>query len=68
MTTSKQPDMLWFQDTQFLQGRAFIFASQHAKLFPDELAGQYIDAALRVVEDSNAGVPVKVSAVKAIQK
>lgn len=55
-------------DCPFLQGRAFVFASQHAKLFPLELGGQYLDAALRVVEASDAGIPVKVSAIKAIQK
>ncbi len=52
----------------FLQGRAFVFASQYAKLLPSQLAGQYLDAAVQVLEASEAGVPVKVSAVKAIHK
>jgi hypothetical protein len=51
-----------------LQGRAFIFASQFAKLFPTELGAQYLDAAVQVVENQNAGIPVKISAIKAIQK
>jgi hypothetical protein len=33
-----------------------------------QLAGQYIEAAIQVIEASEAGIPVKVSAVKAIQK
>jgi len=52
----------------FLQGRGFVFASQYAKLLPLQLAGQYLDAAIQVIEADNAGIPVKVSAVKAIHK
>ena len=52
----------------FLQGRAFVFASQYAKLLPPQLAGQYLDAAVQVLEATEAGIPVKVSAVKAIHK
>jgi hypothetical protein len=52
----------------FLQGRAFVFASQFARLLPIELGAQYMDACLHVVESQDAGVPVKVSAIKAIQK
>ncbi len=52
----------------FLQGRAFVFASQYAKLLPGQLAVQYLEAAIQVLETSEAGVPVKVSAVKAIHK
>jgi importin-9 len=51
-----------------LQGRAFVFASQFASLFPVELGAQYLDAACQVVEAQDAGVPVKISAIKAIQK
>jgi importin-9 len=50
----------------FLQGRGFVFASQYAKLLPVQLAGQYLEAAIHVIEDNNAEAPVKVSAVKAI--
>ena len=52
----------------FLQGRAFVFASQYAKLLPGQLAGQYLDAAIQVLEAPEASIPVKVSAVKAIHK
>lgn len=32
------------------------------------MAGQYIDAAIQVIEASEAGVPVKISAVRAVHK
>jgi hypothetical protein len=53
---------------QFLQGRGFVFASQFAKLLNVQLAGQYLEAAIQVLEAPEAGIPVKVSAVKAIYK
>jgi hypothetical protein len=37
-------------------------------LFPAELGAQYLDAACQVVEAQEAGIPVKISAIKAIQK
>lgn len=52
----------------FLQGRGFVFASQFSRLLPQEIAGSYLDAAIRVIENDNAQIPIKVSAVKAIQK
>ena len=52
----------------FLQGRSFVFASQFSKLLPSQLAGQYMSAAIDVLEADSAGIPIKVSAVKAIQK
>lgn len=52
----------------FLQGRGFVFASQYAKLLPIQLAGQYLDAAIHVIEANEAGIPIKVSAVKAVHK
>ena len=55
-------------DYPFLQGRSFVFASQFAKLLPVQMGDQYISAAIDVMENENAGVPIKVSAVKAIQK
>ncbi|TFK26759.1 ARM repeat-containing protein [Coprinopsis marcescibilis] len=57
LTSSEQP---------FLQGRGFVFASQFAKLLPAHAATQYLDAAVQVIESAEAGVPVKVSAVKAV--
>ena len=55
-------------DCPFLQGRSFVFASQYASLLPTELAGHYMSAAVTVLETETAGVPLKVSAVKAIRK
>lgn len=51
-----------------MQGRGFVFASQYTKLLPAQLAGQYLEAAIQVIESPNAGIPVKISAVKAIHK
>ena len=59
---------MWRVEYPFLQGRSFVFASQYAKRLPVGLASQYINAAIDVLEASEASVPVKVSAVKAIRK
>ncbi|CAL1694900.1 unnamed protein product [Somion occarium] len=61
------PALLALSERPFLQGRAFVFASQYTKLLPEELAGQYLDASVQVLEAPEAGVPVKVSAIRAIQ-
>ncbi|KAH7915756.1 armadillo-type protein [Hygrophoropsis aurantiaca] len=60
------PALLNQPDHPFLQGRAFVFASQFAKLLPVEMTGQYLEAAIHVIESNSAGIPVKVSAVKAV--
>ncbi|KAF7307222.1 ARM repeat-containing protein [Mycena indigotica] len=60
------PSVLSLSEFPFLQGRGFVFASQYAKLLPVQLAGQYIEAAIQVIEASSAGVPVKISAVRAV--
>ncbi|KAJ7897218.1 armadillo-type protein [Mycena olivaceomarginata] len=60
------PSVLSLSEFPFLQGRGFVFASQYAKLLPVQLAGQYIEAAIQVIEASEAGVPVKISAVRAV--
>lgn len=52
----------------FLQGRAFVLASQYSRLLPVDHAAQYLDASVQVLEANEAGVPVKISAIKAIQK
>jgi hypothetical protein len=52
----------------FLQGRGFVFASQYAKMLPLQLAGQYLDAAIQVMEANDAGIPIKISAIKAVYK
>ena len=56
------------EDTPFLQGRAFVFASQYASNLPDGLVAQYIAAAVHVLESPTVPVTVKVSAVKTIKK
>lgn len=45
-----------------------MFASQYAKLLPVTIAGKYLEAAITVLENPEAGIPVKISAVKAILK
>ncbi|KAJ7597774.1 ARM repeat-containing protein [Mycena floridula] len=60
------PSALGLSEFPFLQGRAFVFASQFAKLLPLQLAGQYLEAAIHVLEAADGTIPVKVSAVKAI--
>ncbi|KAG6857312.1 hypothetical protein H0H87_006505 [Tephrocybe sp. NHM501043] len=60
------PSILNLSQHSFLQGRGFVFASQYSRLLPAELAGQYLDAALHVIEAPSGGIPVKISAVKAI--
>ncbi|KAH7886300.1 ARM repeat-containing protein [Phlebopus sp. FC_14] len=66
LLTNVIPSILSQADFPFLQGRAFVFASQFAKLLPLQLAGQYLEAAMQVIESNTAGIPVKVSAVKAV--
>ncbi|KAF5393539.1 hypothetical protein D9757_000551 [Collybiopsis confluens] len=60
------PTILGQSEFPFLQGRGFVFASQYAKLLPVQLAGQYLDAAIHVIEANEASIPIKVSAVKAV--
>lgn len=55
-------------DVPFLQGRAFVFVSQFSELLPTQLAKQYLDAAISVLDSADASVPVKVSAVRALTK
>ncbi|KAG5644159.1 hypothetical protein DXG03_009054 [Asterophora parasitica] len=60
------PSVLTLSEHPFLQGRGFVFASQYSSLLPGDLAGQYLNAAIEVIESNEAGIPVKISAVKAI--
>ncbi|GFZ49805.1 hypothetical protein JCM24511_07208 [Saitozyma sp. JCM 24511] len=61
------PGLLNQTETPFLQGRAFVFASQFATLLPDALAGQYLAAAVQALESGDVKIPVKLSAVKTIK-
>ncbi|KAK7063933.1 ARM repeat-containing protein [Favolaschia claudopus] len=60
------PSVLGLSEFPFLQGRGFVFASQYAELLPVQMAGQYIEAAIHVIETGDAGAPVKLSAVRAV--
>ncbi|KAI5481652.1 Importin 9 [Pseudohyphozyma bogoriensis] len=60
------PSYLGASDFPFLQGRSYVFASQFSKALPAELSNQYIDAAIAVLGEASASVPVKVSAVRAL--
>ncbi|KAF8167572.1 armadillo-type protein [Crassisporium funariophilum] len=66
LLTNVIPSILGTSEFPFLQGRGFVFASQYSKLLPLQSAGQYLDAAVQVLESSEAGIPVKISAVKAV--
>lgn len=62
------PGLLNSADTPFLQGRAFVFASQYASSLSPELAGQYLGAAVSALGAENVTIPVKLSAVRTIKK
>lgn len=55
-------------EAPFLQGRAFVFASQFSSFLPQTLVTQYLNAAVSVLESPEVSVPVKISAVKTIKK
>ncbi|KAJ2917840.1 hypothetical protein MD484_g2556, partial [Candolleomyces efflorescens] len=61
------PSILTLPEHPFLQGRGFVFASQFSKLLQAQSANQYLEAAVQVIESAEAGAPVKISAVKAVQ-
>ncbi|WVQ84827.1 hypothetical protein IAT38_006984 [Cryptococcus sp. DSM 104549] len=61
------PDLLGQSDTPFLQGRAFVFASQYASSLSNEIAAQYLSAAVSVLGAAEVSVPVKISVVKTIK-
>ncbi|WVO14952.1 hypothetical protein L204_102593 [Cryptococcus depauperatus] len=61
------PGLLGQSDVPFLQGRAFVFASEFSSYLGEELASQYLSAAVAVLEAGNVSVPVKISAVKTIK-
>ncbi|KAI8066912.1 armadillo-type protein [Gongronella butleri] len=53
-------------DLPFLQGRAFVFASEFAKILPAEMASQYVTVAVQALQSPASGVPVKISALRAL--
>lgn len=52
----------------FAQGRAFVFASEYAQVLPTNLAEQYVRAAVEALQTPNGAIPVKISALKALNK
>ncbi|KAI7859526.1 armadillo-type protein [Circinella umbellata] len=50
----------------FLQGRAFVFASEFAKVLPTEMASQYVMAAVNALQSPASSIPVKISALRAL--
>ncbi|WOO82150.1 Importin-9 [Vanrija pseudolonga] len=61
------PDLLQQTEAPFLQGRAFVFASQFAGLLPAALAQEYLSTAILALGSPTTSVPVKISAVKTIK-
>ncbi|KAH9046970.1 ARM repeat-containing protein [Lactarius deliciosus] len=61
------PSLLTLSAYPFLQGRCLFLASRFSDLLPPDVRGQYLDAAVQVIESSETEVPFKVSAVKSIQ-
>lgn len=52
----------------FAQGRAFVFASEYAQVLPTNLAEQYVRAAVEALKTTDGTIPVKISALKALNK
>ncbi|KAI8992357.1 armadillo-type protein, partial [Pilobolus umbonatus] len=59
-------DMKANVDYPFLQGRAFVFASEFAKILPSEMSNQYVSVAVQALQSPLSGVPVKISALRAL--
>ncbi|KAG8898465.1 hypothetical protein FRC00_002797 [Tulasnella sp. 408] len=55
------------EDLSFIQGRGFVFASQFSDQLPANLFSQYLQAVIAALESPSVSMPVKVSAVKAMQ-
>ncbi|KAI8640342.1 armadillo-type protein [Parasitella parasitica] len=53
-------------DLPFLQGRAFVFASEFAKILPSDMASQYVSVAVQALQSPVSGIPVKISALRAL--
>ena len=52
----------------YLQARSLIFASKFSGLASAEIARQYAAHSVTILESKDSGIPVKLSAVKAIRK
>ncbi|KAH9962332.1 armadillo-type protein [Russula compacta] len=62
------PSLLTLSAYPFLQGRCLFLASRFAELLPADVRGQYLEAAIQVIESNETEIPFKVSAVKSIQQ
>jgi hypothetical protein len=62
------PSLLDQSATPFLQGRAFVFASQYAGILPESLSTQYLAAAVSAMGSGDVAIPVKISAVRTVKK
>jgi importin-9 len=49
-----------------LQGRAFVFASEFAKILPTDMSSQYVAVAVHALQATTSGIPVKISALRAL--
>ncbi|BEJ11716.1 hypothetical protein CspHIS471_0201760 [Cutaneotrichosporon sp. HIS471] len=61
------PSLLVQTDAPFLQGRAFVFASQFASQLSGNVAQHYLNATVEALSSDNIAIPVKISAVKTIR-
>lgn len=61
------PGLLQQSSALFLQGRAFVFASQFAGALPPNVAQQYLGAAIAALAAPDTSIPVKISAVKTLR-
>lgn len=61
------PGLLQQSSALFLQGRAFVFASQFAGALPPNIAQSYLGAAIQALEAPDTSIPVKISAVKTLR-
>lgn len=57
-----------FADTPYLQGRAFVFASQFITALPESAGADYISQALAAIAHDETSIPVKLSAIRGIVK
>ena len=55
------------EDIPFLQGRAVLFSSQFATFLSEEFASRYVAATVEAIQQIES-IPVKVSALRALQK
>lgn len=49
-----------------MQGRAFVFASEFAKILPADMSSQYVAVAVHALQALGSGIPVKISALRAL--